>query len=261
MSTSPTCLQEITEHNPMPELADLRILLIQARNTEDIRTQEQECFREHCRVRADQITAVKVQSDPLDADILNHADAVMIGGAGEYSATMSYPWMPALTDLIRRIADRGMPAFGSCWGHQIIAGALGGRVIHDSALAEIGCGPMMLTEAGKQDPVFGNFPERFLANMGHHDRVSELPPGAVELVVSETQGNQAFRMGDLPIYGTQFHSELDASRMRERFYRYRWNYPELADEETFHALQEGLAETTEVDNLLHDFLMETVIGR
>lgn len=261
MSASPTCLQSITQHNSMPALADIRILLIQARNTEDIRMQEQDCFREHCRVRADQITAVKVQSDPLDPDMLNHADVIMIGGAGEYSATGSYPWMPAALDLIRRMADRGMPVFGSCWGHQVIARALGGRVIHDSDLAEIGCGPMMLTEAGKQDPVFGNFPERFLANMGHHDRVSELPPDAVELVVSETQGNQAFRMGDLPIYGTQFHSELDARRMRKRFYRYRENYPELADEETFHALQETLAETTEVDHLLHDFLMETVIGR
>ncbi len=245
----------------MPELANLRILLIQARNTEDIRTQEQECFREHCRVRADQIVAVKVQSDPLDANMLNHADVVMIGGAGEYSATGSYPWMQATLDLIRRMADRGIPVFGSCWGHQVIARALGGRVIHDSDLAEIGCGPMMLTEAGKKDPVFGNFPERFLANMGHHDRVSELPPGAVELVVSETQGNQAFRMGDAPIYGTQFHSELDARRMRERFRVYRKNYPELADEETFQALQETLAETTEVDHLLHDFLLETVIGK
>lgn len=245
----------------MPELANLRILLIQARNTEDIRMQEQECFREHCRVRADQIVAVKVQGDPLDPDMLNHADVVMIGGAGEYSATGSYLWMPALIDLIRRIADRGIPAFGSCWGHQAIARALGGRVIHDSDLAEIGCGPMMLTEAGKKDPVFGKFPARFLANMGHHDRVSELPPGAVELVVSETQGNQAFRMGDVPIYGTQFHSELNARRMRERFRAYRGNYPELADEETFQALQENLAETTEVDHLLHDFLVETVIGK
>ncbi len=245
----------------MPSLSDLRILLIQARNTEDIRLQEQECFREHCRVRADQIAAVKVQSEPLHADRLDHADVVMIGGAGEYSAAGSYSWTPALLDLIRRIADRGMPAFGSCWGHQIMARALGGRVVHDSDLAEIGCGPMMLTEAGEQDPVFGKFPSRFLANMGHHDRVSALPPGAVELVVSETQGNQAFRMGALPIYGTQFHSELDASRMRDRFKKYRGNYPELADEETFQALQETLAETTEVDHLLHDFLIETAINR
>ena len=245
----------------MPPLSDLRILLIQARNTEDIRLQEQECFHEHCRVRADQIVAVKVQSDPLHADRLNEADVVMIGGAGEYSATGSYPWMPALLDLIRRVADRGMPAFGSCWGHQVMARALGGLVVHDSALAEIGCGPMMLTEAGKQDPVFGKFPPRFLANMGHHDRVSALPPGAVELVVSETQGNQAFRMGDLPIYGTQFHSELDAGRMRDRFKRYRGNYPELADEETFQAMQATLAETTEVDDLLYGFLVETAVDR
>ena len=244
----------------MPALSDLRILLIQARDTEDIRLQEQECFREHCRVRPDQIEAVKVQSEPLDADRLNHADVVMIGGAGEYSATRSYPWTPALLDLIRRIADRGMPAFGSCWGHQIIARALGGRVAHDSDLAEIGCGPMTLTEAGRQDPVFGQLSPEFLANMGHHDRVTALPPGAVELAVSETQGNQAFRMGDLPIYGTQFHSELNARRMRERFDKYRGNYPELADEETFQALQATLVDATETDRLLHDFLVETAIG-
>lgn len=245
----------------MPALSDLRILLLQARDTEDIRLQEEACFREHCRVRDDQILAVKVQSEPLEADMLNHADVVMIGGAGEYSATGSYPWMPALLDLIRQIADRGMPAFGSCWGHQVIARALGGRVVHDSDLAEIGCGPMMLTEAGRKDPVFGKFPARFLANMGHHDRVSTLPPDAVELAVSETQGNQAFRMGGLPIYGTQFHSELDAQRMRKRFDKYRGNYPELTDEETFQTLKASLADTTEVDRLLHDFLIETAIAR
>ena len=245
----------------MPALSDLRILLLQARDTEDIRLQEQACFREHCRVGDDQILAVKVQSEPLEADRLDHADAVMIGGAGEYSATGSYPWMPALLDLVRQMADRSMPVFGSCWGHQVIARALGGCVVHDSDLAEIGCGPMTLTGAGKKDPVFGKLPERFLANMGHHDRVSALPPGAMELAVSETQGNQAFRMGDLPIYGTQFHSELDARRMRERFEKYRGNYPELDNEATFQALQATLSDTMAVDRLLHDFLVETAVAQ
>ena len=40
--------------------------------------------------------------------------------------------------------------------------------------------------------------------MGHHDRVSVLPDGAVELARNDTAPYQAFRLDGLPIYGTQF---------------------------------------------------------
>src|SRR5690606_39506076 len=118
----------------------------------------------------------------------------MIGGAGEFSATEDYPWMGPVLDLVRYAYEIDFPTFGSCWGHQLFARALGGRIIHDSELAELGCHPVSLTDAGRDDPLFGNFPDRFLANMGHHDRVEMLPPDGVELAGSDTQPHQAFRM-------------------------------------------------------------------
>ncbi|QXD17138.1 type 1 glutamine amidotransferase [Rhodocaloribacter litoris] len=233
----------------------MRVLLIQARGTADIERQEQECFLERCRLRPEQLVTANVVRDRLHEGLLDGVHAVMIGGAGEFSATQDYPWMDDLLALCRLLRARGFPTFGSCWGHQILARAYGGTVIHDHARAELGCHPVMLTEAGRRDPLFRTFPPAFRANMGHHDRVSVLPEGAVELAYSATQPNQAFRMEDLPIYGTQFHSELDARRERERLIRYRAYYlNEMPDEAAFQHVLDSLAETTEVDHLLHDFL-------
>jgi GMP synthase (glutamine-hydrolysing) len=218
--------------------------------------QEQTCFVERCRVRRSQIHAVNVTRTPLRPTLLDDVDAMMIGGAGEYSALDDTSWMPALLDLVRAAADRHLPTFGSCWGHQIIARAMGGRVVHDPDRAELGCGTVHLTQGGAQDPLFSSFPPSFNANMGHHDRVDTLPPQAIELAYNDSQRNQAFRLADAPIYGTQFHSELDAARERERLIAYRDYYrQDLPDEDDFQAVLNNLAETTEVDTLLHDFLV------
>ena len=240
-------------------LKDVRIVLIQARATADIEEQEQGCFLERCGLGPHQMQAVNVLRDRIGDDLFDGADALMIGGAGEYSAVEDYPWMDDLLGLIRTAYERRFPTFGSCWGHQLIARALGGTVIHDSALAELGCHYVSLTKAGEQDTLLGSFPSRFLANMGHHDRVAELPSDAVELAYSDTQRFQAFRIEGKPMYGTQFHSELDARRERERLYKYREHYPEVASDASFQQVLANLAETSDVDHLLRDFLLTTVL--
>ena len=239
-----------------PSLDSLRIVLIQARNTSDMELQEQQCFAERCRVDLDQFSTVNVVHDPITLDLLDEAEAVMIGGAGEYSALDDYDWMADLHELVLTCVDRVIPLFGSCWGHQVIACALGGTVIHDENRAEFGCGDIILTEAGRSDPLFAGYPEVFRANLGHHDRITVLPEGAVELAYNDSQRNQAFRIAGLPIYGTQFHSELDAERERERLVKYRPLYINaLGGEEAFQAALDSLAPTTEADHLLHDFLV------
>jgi GMP synthase (glutamine-hydrolysing) len=241
---------------PTPSSFDrLRVLLVQARATSDMERQEQQCFLERCHLSAPQLASVNVIRDPVSDDLLDGVHALLVGGAGEYSAMNNYPWMPVLLDLIRAARERRLPTFGSCWGHQVIARAFGGTVVHDSEQAELGCLPVRLTDAGQRDTLFSRFPPRFKANMGHHDRVVELPPDAVELARND-QPHQAFRMAGLPIYGTQFHSELDAQRERERLLVYREYYrADMPDEGEFEAVLNSLAETTEVDHLLHDFLM------
>jgi GMP synthase (glutamine-hydrolysing) len=217
--------------------------------------QEQRCFVERCRVPHDRFRVVNVaRGDRPSACSLTNIDAVLIGGAGKYSAAAEYDWTDSLLNFVRHVVDEGVPLFGSCWGHQVIARALGGTVVHDPEQSELGCWEVELTETGLSDPLFHRFSKRFKANMGHHDRVTELPKGAVELARND-QPYQAFRLSDAPVYGTQFHSELDAERERERILVYRKHYRDaLPDEETVQRVINNLADTTEVDHLLYDFL-------
>lgn len=239
---------------------DIRALLIQARSAPDMEIQEQECFLERTRLERHQLDSLNLIRTIPSLDVLEPYDVLFIGGAGEYSATKDYVWSPGLLDLVRKAHREKFPTFGSCWGHQIIARALGGDVVHDPSLAEMGCYAVILTEAGKKDRLLGAYPETFLANMGHHDRIRKLPPGGVELAKSETQPYEAFRMADSPMFGTQFHSELDAHRERERIIRYRQFYlTVMPNEEAFQDILDSLAETTEVDHLMHDFILKFVV--
>jgi GMP synthase (glutamine-hydrolysing) len=132
--------------------------------------------------------------------------------------------------------------------------------VHDLAGAELGCFGVELTAVGRADPIFGRLPHTFLTNMGHHDRVTRLPESAVELARNASQPNQALRIRDRPIYGTQFHSELNAERERERLYEYRNEYrTALPSDEHFDHVIASLAETTEADALLSHFIDEFVL--
>jgi GMP synthase (glutamine-hydrolysing) len=144
----------------------------------------------------------------------------------------------------------------------VIARAFGGTLVHDPSRAELGSGTVRLTPAGQEDRLFNRFSASFNVNMGHHDRVDVLPADAVELAYNESQRNQAFRLKDCPMYGTQFHSELDAARERERLIAYRDYYrQDLPDEDAFQSVLDSLVETSEVDSLLHDFLVTFVRPR
>jgi GMP synthase (glutamine-hydrolysing) len=119
----------------------------------------------------------------------------------------------------------------------------------------MGCGAVALTDVGVSDRLFSFFPKTFKANMGHQDRVSVLPDNAFELASNDVAPFQAIRIEDKAIYGTQFHSELDAEAEYSRIVEYREHYPLLADDETFHRIVESLEPTTEVDTLLNRFLL------
>lgn len=233
----------------------LQLLLLQARSKPEMERQEQLCFVERCRVPLEQFRIINVgRGDLPDTLHLDGMDAVFIGGAGQYSAAEDYEWTGPLLDFVRRVVDEEIPLFGSCWGHQVIARALGGRVVYDPEHSELGCGWVELTDAGQNDPLLHRFPRRFRANMGHHDRVVELPTNATELAHND-QRYQAFRLEHAPVYGTQFHSELSAERERERILVYKEQYRDAlpADGEVQRVL-DNLADTTAVDHLMYDFL-------
>ena len=242
-----------------PNMDNVRVRLIQVRHLPHIEVDEQKSFLERCKLRPDQLLTSNVLFDRLHDGLLDNVDAVMFGGAGAHTVTQTYEWTKDLVSFVGRVDELGLPLFGSCWGHQFIAFAYGGEVIYDVERSEIGCGWVDLTDLGSEDPLFRDFPERFRANMGHHDRVSVLPESAEELATNQISPFQAFRIQGKPIYGTQFHSELDAEAVRGRLFAYRHLYPEMGDDDSFNRLVTTLAETTEVDGLLELFLRRTAV--
>ena len=238
-----------------PEISAVRVRLVQIRTNAAVLREEQESFRARCGLGPDAFLLTNALRDALSPALLEGADAVMIGGAGAYSVTKTYEWTPDLIGLCHACADRGVPLFGSCWGHQFLARAFGGEVVHDPDRSEMGTHAVALTEAGRRDPLFGTLPERFATQMGHQDRVARLPAGAVELATNDRAPHQAFRLGDAPIYGTQFHSELDEETERQRLLAYRDHYAEMADEATFQAVIDGLRPSPDADDLLRRFLL------
>jgi GMP synthase (glutamine-hydrolysing) len=240
-----------------PELAALRVVVVQIRDDARVERQERDCFVELSGLDAEQFDWWNVVARPeISWRDLAGYDAIVIGGAGAHSVTETYPFTAPLERAVDRLAADRRPIFGSCWGHQFLAEALGGEVITDLERKELGTFTIELTDAGRRDPWLEGLPPRFGVQLGHHDRVTRLPGNAVELAYSELCRNQAFRLADAPIYGAQFHVELDKPRMIARAEVYRDAY--LSDPGALDRLVAALEPTPEAATLFRRFLERVV---
>jgi GMP synthase (glutamine-hydrolysing) len=239
-------------------VANMKVLLIQIRADHIASRHERDCILEMTDLTADHLEFVNVAMKyKVDAAQYERADAVIIGGSGSHSAINDDPFTESLIDDLKRLVDKEVPILGSCWGHQFLVRALGGEVIHDPESGEVGVCDIHSTEAGVSDELFSGCPESYPVLMGHHDRVSELPPGATELAYSDLCRNQAYRINGLPVYGTQFHTELLPERLIERLKMFRQYMP---DDDEFERLKAKMRPTPHAAKIMQRFL-ELVVNR
>ncbi|ELZ75999.1 type 1 glutamine amidotransferase [Haloferax larsenii] len=152
-----------------------------------------------------ELDADLVEFDVTDDHLPSHFDfdGVVVTGSSS-SVYWDDEWITNLVSWVADADDRDLPILGVCFGHQVLAAALGGTV-DDMDDFELGYSEISRTA---DDDLFAGIADRFTVFTSHGDVVTELPPGA-DLLAENEYGVHAFRRDHA--LGVQFHPEYDVT--------------------------------------------------
>jgi GMP synthase-like glutamine amidotransferase len=125
---------------------------------------------------------------------VHQADGWLITGS-KHGAYEDLPFIPPLEGFIRDVYAAAVPLVGVCFGHQIIAQALGGKV------EKYGGG----WAVGATDYDFGG--ETLTLNAWHQDQVTKVPPDAKVIASNDFCANAAMVYNDRA-FTVQAHPEF-----------------------------------------------------
>ena len=115
-----------------------------------------------------------------------------------------HSWIPTVSQLINNVYEANLPIFGVCFGHQLIAQALGGHV----EKSEKGWGLGLHTYQVNNKPEYmSNLSEEVTLNICHQDQVLRPPQGATVYAKSEFCENAGFYIKD-KVLTMQAHPEF-----------------------------------------------------
>jgi GMP synthase (glutamine-hydrolysing) len=160
--------------------------------------------------------------DGLNSDSLppihDVAGIVVTGSAA--MVTDHEPWSERVAHWLREAASCNIPILGICYGHQLLAYALGGTVSDNPAGVEVGTITTTLSADARDDALFKSLSGPLKVQASHQQSVRQLPAHAIRLASSVMDVNHAFRIGQT-VWGVQFHPEFDAQITQHYVNHYR----------------------------------------
>jgi len=224
-------------------------LHVGTRPEDDAAAGEREAFLRFGGLRPDELVTVRLEAGPLPPLDLDALSGIIVGGSPFTTSDPEAAKSPVqrrveaeLAALLDEVVPRDLPFLGACYG----VGTLGvhrGGVVDRTYGEPVGAVPVTLTPQGRDDPLFADLPDTFLAYVGHKEAIRVPPPDAVVLATSPDCPVQAFRVGD-HLYATQFHPELDGPGIAARMRVYR---------------EAGYFAPDELDALVEDVLHQQVV--
>jgi GMP synthase (glutamine-hydrolysing) len=117
-------------------------------------------------------------------------------------------WSDYTAAWLKKVIAAETPVLGICYGHQLLAHALGGRVGRRPRGGEFGTVDMRLDDGARGDRLLACLPDGAPVQVCHSEFVLELPPGATLLASSARDPHLAFAFGPAA-WGVQFHPEFN----------------------------------------------------
>jgi len=151
--------------------------------------------------------AVELDEGEAIPDLGGYDGLWVMGGPMDVWEEDAHPWFVAEKAAIREaVLERGLPYFGLCLGHQLLADALGGAVGR-AETPEIGVLDIELTPDGRASTLFRGMGHHGKCLQWHSAEVSQPPDGARVLASSPACRVQALSIGE-QAFSLQYHVEI-----------------------------------------------------
>ncbi|MCP2520838.1 type 1 glutamine amidotransferase [SCandidatus Aminicenantes bacterium Aminicenantia_JdfR_composite] len=145
----------------------------------------------------------------------------------EYSILEKSYWVSNVIHFVENAIKKGIPILGSCFGHQLIIVAIFGyKYVRRRKKPELGWIEIKIHD---KNEIFRGIDDRVFAFSSHFDEVFNLPSQFKILASSEECEVQAFQYRDNPIWGIQFHPEINIKQGKELLSKGKIYHPEYAN--------------------------------
>jgi len=154
------------------------------------------------------LSAAAMKGDLPSREAINEFSGFLVTGS-PCDSFSNETWVVRLRELIVTLHALKRPLVGICFGHQVIAVALGGKVARAES-GEWALGLKQIHTTGRGLLLSSGVPTSFLEMESHRDEVVKLPPGAVLTATSDSCKVEAYEIPahDPHTLGFQFHPEF-----------------------------------------------------
>ncbi|MGB5746772.1 MAG: type 1 glutamine amidotransferase [Desulfobacterales bacterium] len=178
---------------------------------------------------------------------------MVMGGSQHAWDAAGNAWLQKEKNFVNEAMSAGKIILGICFGAQLLAEALGGRLFPNPD-REIGWHEVALNRQGQESFLFQDIPPSFVTFHWHSDHFS-LPQSCTRLAGSQATENQAFVCQDRRLVGLQFHPEYTREMV---MYYAREHSQDWTRDEYVSTKDEVLARTAKIPDTY--WLMETLLN-